>query len=73
MRMIPLNVAVILIVAHSRKERTTIAANKRVIRAMLSLGLRGQELLHVGAYLEVWTSVGNPYLPGSPSFEDQPK
>ena len=59
-----------IIVVQSRKESSSIAANKRTIKAMKVLGLQGDDLLGGGAYLDVWSDTGVPFIQGSPSFQE---
>lgn len=58
--------AVRTIVKESRKEKMTPASQRRQVLALLRLGLRGQELLEVGGYLDLWNTQGEPWN-GAPS------
>lgn len=65
--------AVMILIRDGHRLRQSVDSNKRMIAALKTLGLEGQELLRVGYELEVWKANGDPYLhraPRSPSFAE---
>lgn len=58
------------IVHRSRNERTNKACNKRVMRALVTLGFRGDDLLQAGYVMEIWKQDGTSYIAGAVSIVD---
>ena len=63
--------AVMTLVREGRRLRQSVESNLRILAALKTLGVTGEELKTVGHQLELWKATGDPYLhrdPRSPSF-----
>lgn len=66
----PFDDALLEIIRYARRERTSPANDRAVIRALLSLRLRDMQLLRVGAYMELWKDDGSAWDERRMSFND---
>ncbi len=69
-RQIPFDDALIELVKYANRQRTSPTADRALVRALVSMRLRGDQLKRVGAYVELWRHDGAAWGADRVSFED---
>lgn len=61
--------AILTVYDQGGKETCSKTSNAQGRRALVRLGLEGEDLLMVGTRMNLWGRTGNAYLPGSPNAD----